>query len=83
MARMFFHNPQFGLLDECTSAVSIDAEEKLYAAAVAQGITCLTVSQRLSLPQYHDVELQVGQPTELGYATRKITETENLMASAL
>jgi hypothetical protein len=32
-------------------------EERLYAAALEQGITCMTVSQRLSLPQ---VELMPG-----------------------
>lgn len=47
MARMFFHSPTFGVLDECTSAVSVDVEESLYRSAIAQGITCITISQRL------------------------------------
>ena len=44
---MFYHAPTFGVLDECTSAVSVDVEETLYRSAIAQGITCITVSQRL------------------------------------
>jgi ABC-type uncharacterized transport system fused permease/ATPase subunit len=32
MARMFWHGPTFGMLDECTTAVSVEQEEKLYAA---------------------------------------------------
>ena len=39
MARLFFRNPCFAVLDECTDAVSVDVEEKLYRAAVEMGIT--------------------------------------------
>ena len=30
MARLFFHNPKLGVLDECTNATSVDVEEHLY-----------------------------------------------------
>ena len=53
MARMFYHKPTFGVLDECTSAVSVDAEEQLYSSAHEYGITCITVSQRLGLERFH------------------------------
>ena len=65
MARMFYHAPTFGVLDECTSAVSVDVEETLYKSAIAQGITCITVSQRLSLPEFHANELQMGENSVL------------------
>ena len=57
---MFYHGPTFGVLDECTSAVSVDVEETLYKSAITQGITCITVSQRLSLPEFHSFELKMG-----------------------
>lgn len=33
MARVFYHKPQFVILDECTSALSAEIEEALYQHA--------------------------------------------------
>lgn len=58
LARLFYHQPKFAILDESTSAVSIDIEGTLYMQAKQKNITFFTVSQRNTLFDYHDYLLK-------------------------
>ncbi|KAK1935370.1 ATP-binding cassette sub-family D member 3 [Phytophthora citrophthora] len=66
MARLFYHKPQFAILDECTSAVSVDVEGAMYSYCREQNITLFTVSHRKSLWKYHEHVLEVTQTCSLG-----------------
>lgn len=58
-----FGSDRLGVLDECTSAVSVDVEESLYEAAAEEGITCITISQRLALEQFHRSSYRPSLPS--------------------
>jgi len=58
MARLFYHRPQYAILDECTSAVSDEVEDKIYETCTELGITLFTVSHRRYLMKYHNYVLR-------------------------
>lgn len=60
MARLFYHEPAFGIVDEGTSAVSTDVEGLLYERAKQRGITLITISTRASLKRHHAYHLSLG-----------------------
>ncbi|KAF5519238.1 Peroxisomal long-chain fatty acid import protein 2 [Colletotrichum aenigma] len=59
-ARMLYHEPQYAIVDEGTSAVSQDVEGYLYEMCKEKGITLITISTRASLKKYHTYNLILG-----------------------
>ncbi|KAM6167000.1 ATP-binding cassette sub-family D member 3 isoform 4-T4 [Erethizon dorsatum] len=72
MARLFYHKPQFAILDECTSAVSVDVEGYIYSHCRKVGITLFTVSHRKSLWKHHEYYLRMDGRGN--YEFKQITE---------
>jgi ABC-type uncharacterized transport system fused permease/ATPase subunit len=58
MGRLIYHKPTYAILDECTSAVSMDVEGLLYTHMKNKGITLITVSHRDTLWKYHEYLLR-------------------------
>jgi len=46
IARLFYHHPKYAILDECTSAVSVDVEANIYKTCRELGMTTITISLR-------------------------------------
>lgn len=58
MARMYYHKPKFAVLDECTSAVSPEMEQKMYSTAQNLNISLISVCHRTSLWHFHNYLLK-------------------------
>jgi len=74
IARLYYHKPAFAILDECSSAVSVDAEDVIYNEAKKRGITIITVSHRPSLWKHHEYLLQFDG--EGGYTFGKLDNSQ-------
>lgn len=58
MARLYYHQPKFAVLDECTSAVSPTMEQFMYQHAQEMGISLLSVAHRPALWHFHNYLLK-------------------------
>jgi len=54
MARLYFHRPKYAILDECSSAVDLEQEAKLYQNCSDLSIAVITVAHRRSVWKYHN-----------------------------
>lgn len=73
-SRLLFNRPDYAILDECTSAVSLDVEGILYKGAKDVGITLISVSHRPSLWRFHDKKLSFDGNG--GYSFDEITDAD-------
>ena len=59
MARCLLHKPLFALLDECSSAVSVDMTDKFFKKCIDENITLITIAHDDNLAKYHKQILQI------------------------
>ncbi|KAI9209715.1 ABC family transporter: long-chain fatty acid [Polychytrium aggregatum] len=57
LARLFFHQPKYAVLDEATSAINPDEEGGLYEWCQKLNITVFSIAHRYELKRFHQVHL--------------------------
>jgi ABC-type uncharacterized transport system fused permease/ATPase subunit len=71
-SRLFFKKTcKFAILDESTSALDLDTEEKIYRTLRHMDVTVISVGHRDTLRKFHDYELRLDGST--GYSVQAIT----------
>mmetsp|Transcript_2828 Transcript_2828/g.10295 ORF Transcript_2828/g.10295 Transcript_2828/m.10295 type:complete len:146 (-) Transcript_2828:181-618(-) len=58
-ARVFYHKPDFVVLDEATSAINPEQEIALYKACQESGVTMISIAHRMELRKFHKHELKI------------------------
>lgn len=85
-ARLLLSECKFAVIDEGTSALSVDAESRLYEAIKSLQITVVSVGHRPSLLNYHTHMLRLGQGSdnyEWEFSDISQEQTTNLMLHSL
>lgn len=59
LVRLFYHRPRYGVLDECTSAISAEMESEVFRHARRLGITLVTIAHNDWLRRHHTNELRL------------------------
>ena len=71
-----FFLPSFLLPPGFNVTNQVDVEDRLYREAARLNITCITLSQRLALAEFHTQELQLGQTdNDNGWTIRDLEES--------
>lgn len=81
LARLLYHKPAFAVLDECTDAVSADAEKKLFESLYDSKITCITISKRLALEDFHSKNLALGVVSQTGWTEESLSTSVGDLAN--
>eukprot|EP01051_Picozoa_sp_SAG22_P012762 SAG22_NODE_1357_length_4629_cov_10.880922_1_plen_744_part_10 len=84
IARLIYHRPKYAILDECSSAISTEMEQRLYRMVNDLKVTYVTIAHRPTLRAYHDRMLAIGDGSN-GYTLTDIDRslmTDKVLAMA-
>eukprot|EP01046_Picozoa_sp_COSAG06_P065963 COSAG06_NODE_16434_length_1001_cov_189.257206_1_plen_125_part_00 len=79
--RLIHHKPRFAILDECSSAITSEMEQRLYKICDEWDITYITIAHRPVLRAYHDLSLAIGDGKQ-GWKLEKIDGAKERMRCA-
>jgi ATP-binding cassette, subfamily D (ALD), peroxisomal long-chain fatty acid import protein len=54
LARVFYQRPKFAILDECSSAINVEAEQVIFKRLLEESMGLITISHRQTLFPFHN-----------------------------
>eukprot|EP00760_Papus_ankaliazontas_P002840 PhM_4_TR11296/c1_g1_i1/m.93325/K15628/PXA; ATP-binding cassette, subfamily D (ALD), peroxisomal long-chain fatty acid import protein len=54
LARVLYHKPKYAILDECTSAITVDGEFNIFKRLVGLDMGIITISHRQTMVTFHN-----------------------------
>jgi len=77
LARAFYQQCKYVVLDECTSAIAADAEIYLYQRLHEANMKMISITQRLAGPlrKYHEIEISLGANNARGHEIHDLKES--------
>jgi len=81
-ARLFYHKPSFVVLDECTNGISPDVEHDLYDRCTKLNLAVFSISHKIELKLFHDIELHYFGDSEGMWEMRECATQEGPITRA-
>merc|ERR1712232_432094 len=81
-ARLFFHQPSFVVLDECTNGISPDVEHDLYDRCTKLNLAVFSISHKIELKLFHDYELHYNGDLEGSWSLMRCSERKGNITRA-
>lgn len=79
-ARLIIGRPSLAILDECSSALDVASEDRLYSYLQEIGIGYISVGHRPTIVKYHDLILKMGRGNGSEYTLESVSEDTHLVA---
>uniref|UniRef100_A0A6T5WRH5 Probable ATP-dependent transporter ycf16 n=1 Tax=Erythrolobus australicus TaxID=1077150 RepID=A0A6T5WRH5_9RHOD len=83
LARLYFHQPRFAILDEATSAINADEEGPFYQHLKELGITVFSIAHRLELRRFHEIELTLVGDGKGNWTLKRIHKDPELTLESI
>jgi ATP-binding cassette subfamily D (ALD) long-chain fatty acid import protein len=78
LSRVFYHKPKYAILDECSSAINVEAEQTIFENLLAQKISLITISHRHTLFKFHTKLLTLDGEGGFGFSDLRQSDLDKL-----
>ena len=78
LSRIFYHKPKYAILDECSSAINVEAEQTIFENLLIENISLITISHRHTLFKFHTKLLTLDGEGGFGFSDLRQSDLDKL-----